>query len=326
MFPLQDYNSNASEEPLSGITTGDCTATTSLSSSVFSFQYANGRRYHSDRFKTAEYFMPNDEMEQERLDLYHHIFLTILGGMLYTAPLDRPQRVLDVGTGTGIWAIDFADEQPQAEVIATDISPIQPNWVPPNVKFEVVDMEDTWTYPKNFFDYIHIRTLSGAFKNWDAILRKSYEHLVPGGYLEFQDYGFELFSHDGKFLTDTSAVAYMYHLVVKYSIEAGRPAAIARGMEQCVKNAGFEDVTVRKELWPLGDWPKDKELRELGRYARVGMNNGLHAFSAQILSRYAKWSPNQINELVEMAKKDLAGGKYYSEAWFIYGRKPVAKN
>ena len=53
--------------------------------------------------------MPNDEAEQERLDLFHHIFLSLLGGKLYTAPLDNPQRVLDVGTGTGLWAIDFAE-------------------------------------------------------------------------------------------------------------------------------------------------------------------------------------------------------------------------
>lgn len=32
-------------------------------------------------------------------------------------------------------ASDFADEHPNAEqVIGTDISPIQPSWVPPNVK------------------------------------------------------------------------------------------------------------------------------------------------------------------------------------------------
>jgi len=84
-------------------------STTSLSSSVFCFTYANGRRYHADRFHRADYFMPNDDSEQERLDLYHHIFLTLLGGKLGTAPLDNPHRVLDVGTGTGIWAIDFAE-------------------------------------------------------------------------------------------------------------------------------------------------------------------------------------------------------------------------
>lgn len=53
--------------------------------------------------------MPNDEKEQDRLDLYHHIFLSLKGGALYAAPLDNPQKVLDVGTGTGIWAIDFAE-------------------------------------------------------------------------------------------------------------------------------------------------------------------------------------------------------------------------
>lgn len=53
--------------------------------------------------------MPNDEIEQDRLDFYHHIFLSLLGGKLYKAPLDKPQRVLDVGTGTGIWVLDFAE-------------------------------------------------------------------------------------------------------------------------------------------------------------------------------------------------------------------------
>ena len=52
--------------------------------------------------------MPNDEGEQDRLDLYHHMFLMVQGGKLYTAPLNKPHRVLDVGTGTGNWAIDFA--------------------------------------------------------------------------------------------------------------------------------------------------------------------------------------------------------------------------
>ena len=43
------------------------------------------------------------------MDLCHHMFLQLLGGKLYSALLENPQRVLDVGTGTGIWAIDFAE-------------------------------------------------------------------------------------------------------------------------------------------------------------------------------------------------------------------------
>lgn len=39
----------------------------------------------------------------------HHVYNLVLGGELYRAPVKSPQRVLDLGTGTGIWAIDFAE-------------------------------------------------------------------------------------------------------------------------------------------------------------------------------------------------------------------------
>jgi hypothetical protein len=80
---------------------GDYSESTSVASSVFDHQYENGRRYHS--YKAGQYFAPNDEQEQERLDLLHHVQSMVLGGELYRAPIEEPQRVLDVGTGTGIW-------------------------------------------------------------------------------------------------------------------------------------------------------------------------------------------------------------------------------
>jgi hypothetical protein len=53
------------------------------------------------------YLVPNDEKECDRLDMLHAL-VTQLVGRLYVSPIgESPQRVLDVGTGTGIWAIDF---------------------------------------------------------------------------------------------------------------------------------------------------------------------------------------------------------------------------
>ena len=99
--------------------------TTSIASSVLNYVYENGRRYHS--YREGQYLFPNDETEQDRLDMLHHIFRLMLGGELYKAPLPTsPRRILDYGTGTGIYAIDLADTFPSAEVIGIDLSPIQP--------------------------------------------------------------------------------------------------------------------------------------------------------------------------------------------------------
>ena len=72
--------------------------------------------------------MPNDEAELDRLDLTHNLIKITMGMKLFNAPIEKPARVLDVGTGTGIWAIEMGDEYPSAEIIGTDLSATQPTW------------------------------------------------------------------------------------------------------------------------------------------------------------------------------------------------------
>lgn len=79
-------------------------ASVSLSSSVRDYNFENKRRYH--KFKEGRYLLPNDDIEQEREDMKHAMVVHLCEGLLHNAPLDRPQKILDIGTGTGIWAID----------------------------------------------------------------------------------------------------------------------------------------------------------------------------------------------------------------------------
>jgi len=106
----------------------------------------------------------------------HHLWCVRLNGELHLAPIGtNPQKVLDLGTGTGIWAIDFADMYPSAEVIGVDLSPIQPRWVPPNLKFEVDDVEKEWLWAPDSFDFIHSRAMIGSIRNWQRYLEQAYK-------------------------------------------------------------------------------------------------------------------------------------------------------
>jgi SAM-dependent methyltransferase len=139
--------------------------------------------------KDGQYAFPNDEPENNRLDLQHHCFLLTLGGRLYSAPIPKEQtlhRVLDVGTGTGIWALDFADEHPESEVIGVDLSAIQPNFVAPNLVFQIDDLEEEWTFTKPF-DFIMARMTLQFFADPARYCKQAFQHLNQGGWIECID-------------------------------------------------------------------------------------------------------------------------------------------
>lgn len=60
-----------------------------------------------------------------------------------------------------------------------DISPIQPSFIPPNVRFEVDDINKEWTYPKDHFDFVHIRCMLGTVANWTDFYKSMIEWVQP---------------------------------------------------------------------------------------------------------------------------------------------------
>lgn len=132
--------------------------------------------------------------------MQHHEFQLIFSGRLYTAPIPQDKvlhRVLDVGTGTGIWAIDFADDHPESSVLGVDLSPIQPAFLPPNVRFEVDDIEATWTFSQKF-DFIYSRMMMCSFDNYPRFFEQAFENLEPGGFLEMADPAWPINLNDGQ--------------------------------------------------------------------------------------------------------------------------------
>jgi SAM-dependent methyltransferase len=154
--------------------------------------------------------------------------------------------VLDIGTGTGIWAIEFADEFPGAVVIGTDLSPIQPGFVPPNIKFYVDDFEQSWEFPEvGKFDYIHWRSLSGSTANWSKLYKQVYNNLKPGAWLEVQEYDAWVYSDDDVKMEKAPWTLEWCETVTRLSTQFGKPLNVGRFHRQWMQEAGF----VNTEEW-----------------------------------------------------------------------------
>lgn len=70
----------------------------------------------------------------------------------------------------------MADFYPDATVIGTDLSPIQPSWLPINLRMFVEDCEeDEWMHGSDF-DLIHFREVAGVLRDVDAVLATAYSY------------------------------------------------------------------------------------------------------------------------------------------------------
>jgi hypothetical protein len=103
-----EVGQQSESESDAGYETDGSAASTSLASSARNYIYEHGRRYHSYRDSEGQYSFPNDEPEQDREDLKHAMYLKLFNKSLHLAPIDsrNPINAIDLGTGTGIWAID----------------------------------------------------------------------------------------------------------------------------------------------------------------------------------------------------------------------------
>jgi hypothetical protein len=72
-------------------------STASLRSSIFDYEEEYGRSYHA--FRRGKYVMPNDEREQDRMDIHYHSLRITMEDKLYISPIESPTAVLDMGTG-----------------------------------------------------------------------------------------------------------------------------------------------------------------------------------------------------------------------------------
>ncbi|KAF5004713.1 hypothetical protein FDECE_8824 [Fusarium decemcellulare] len=287
------------------------TDTESLRSSILNYKWENGRRYHS--YQDGSY--------------WHEMYRIILDGELYVAPIgDHPQEVLDLGTGTGLWAIELADMHPSANVLGVDLSPIQPSFVPPNCKFEVDDINQEWTYPEEKFDFIHMRGLTGCIPDWDQFHEKAIKYLKPGGWVEHVELWGWAKSDDGTLRPD-SPLRKWVDIFIEIGKITGKTFFWGDKAGESIRKAGYINVSERTVKVPIGTWPKDKRLKSWGAWNRQFLLQGVEGFCIRGLTEMLGWKYEDIQLYLTEMRNEFNNPAVHSyfDVTIIYGQKPEAK-
>ncbi|KAL8951952.1 MAG: hypothetical protein Q9222_002104 [Ikaeria aurantiellina] len=295
--------------------------TDTLDSAISRYRWENGRRYHS--YRDGAYWGPNDETHNDQQDIAHHAWLLALNNQLYLAPITNPDRILDVGTGTGIWAIEAAEKFPDAQVVGTDLSPIQPTWVPPNCMFEVDDVTMEWTFRKDSFDFIHSREMFGSIADWDEYFRQCYLHLKPGGWVEALERGVKPVSDDGTVGPDHFWTTWG-NTVLSVGEMWGKGFNAWELLKERMEAAGFVDVVQVPMKWPIGPWMDDAHMKELGKWNALRLDTGLEGYVMRLFTMAGGWSYTEVQAFLGKFKTCMRDPRNhgYLPGNCVYGRKP----
>ncbi|KAL8722843.1 MAG: hypothetical protein Q9225_000730 [Loekoesia sp. 1 TL-2023] len=262
---------------------------------------------------------PDGATEQERLgkvfpsfstksltesDLQHQVWLLSLNGRLYNAPLGNDAGfVLDIGCGTGAWALAIANKFPSSKIIATDLTP--PKITPPrNLQIVESDADKQWTFNERF-GFIHGRMLTSGIHDWPTLLSQCWEYLEPGGWLELLDVCHPFRAQDHAYDNESSNFIKWGHVAEKCWEMRGLDYRATTKHQERLRKLGFISIREEELIWPLGEWSDSAQERLIGKLTLDNFSTFLATAGVGIITQDPRISTQEAEKLVADAKQDL---------------------
>jgi len=131
-----------------------------------------------------------------------------------------------------------------------------------------------------------------------------YRHCKPGGYFEIQELDPRLGSDDG-----SVAKSQMHLLYTTKIIEAaeryGKPVPVHSEYRQWIEDAGFVDIKEYFFKIPVNTWPKNKQLKEVGKYQLINYTEGYEGIGIGLFTRMLGWQPTEFQVLLARLRQEL---------------------
>lgn len=204
-------------------------------------------RHYLDHF---DYQLPKDEEENFRLDFQHHALFHAISNH-YVAPISLPLlTVLDVGTGTGIWAAEIARLCPSSVVVGIDLSASsfkQPSQE--NCLLRVGNALTGLPFPDEFFSYTYQRLLVAGIiaENWPRVIHELVRVTRINGWIE-------LIEIDNQMQHAGPATAQMQTFMNMVSQSMGFDGEIIRYLGDLLGQEGLQGVEMQPIPIPVDAW------------------------------------------------------------------------
>lgn len=217
------------------------------------FRLFGGRRH----LAAIPYPLPKDMDEINRLDFQHYLLRSGFSGN-YLAPLQNPSTILDVGSGSGRWAMEMAARFPAARVVGVDlvaptvdVSQVLGNGLdaqPMNFEFAIGNILEGLPFPDASFDFVHQRLLITAIpmRFWPKVINELVRVTRPGGWVELAECGVP--ERGGPGLTGlwASWIAFLKSRDVDFTVGHTIGKKLTEG--------GLHNVDQRGMRFPMGAW------------------------------------------------------------------------
>jgi SAM-dependent methyltransferase len=212
---------------------------------------SNGRRRSlAGATRTGtRYILPQHPTEVHRLDVQHYALLEAVGAN-HLAPVERPGRILDVGSGSGQWAFDLCAAFPAAIVVGFDLQPGK-DGQPANYRFVRGNLLQGLPFGAGRFDLVHQRLLTPGvpLRSWAAVVEDLVRVTRPGGWVELVEMTWS--GHPaGRATTRLTELAGQ----VGRTLGLDTTEVVFRSLDQGLRRAGLTAVERHDFQLPVGEW------------------------------------------------------------------------
>lgn len=263
------------------------------------------------------YVLPHDEGELRRMEVEHRALRLALGAH-YRAPVRQPARILDLGSGSGCWALDLAAAFPRAHVVGLDLVLPAPEddtydavaaW-PANVTFVRANVLEPLRFGDDGFDFVHMRQMASAVPtaHWQAVAHELARVTRPGGWVELVGAGLPPMVGP--------ALGALLGWAGAFASQRGIDLAIGGRLAPYLGRAGLAGVVTRVAQLPLGRHGGEPGALLAGSYLA-----GLASLRGAILDRGLA-DGETFDAALPRARVELEAGRHTLPFYSICGQRP----